>query len=220
MKIDKLSRKYPTYSIKYRVKKEGKYLWISEKGKLLIINKKRSYITTIKTMDIKKYPETDVDVLNTLLDFKDMYTEMQKLNRQKNAYNLVLIQLTNIPKINEKYGRDFGDLMMGEYLSKLQYKFIKDHKSLFRITGIKFGLIIKDKTKFDLLDRALVGTGELLTLRLQFGGITQTIYPNLGISESPYGGKNPDDVIMEAEEALSLTMREDFDSSFCFYNRK
>jgi len=220
MKLEKLSKKYPTYNIKYRVKKEGKYLWISEHGKLLIINKKRSYITTVKTMDIKKYPETDVDVLNTLPDYKEMYSEMQKLNRQKNSYNLVVIQLTNIPKINEKYGRDFGDLMMGEYLSKLRYKFIKDNKSLFRINGIKFGLIIKDKAKFDLLDRALVGTGELLTLRLQFGGVTQTIYPNLGISESPYGGVNPDVVISEADEALALTLRDDFETSFSFYNRK
>jgi len=112
-KLEKLSRKYPTYSIKYRVKKDNDYLWISEKGKMITIEKKRSYISTIKTMDIKLYPETDVDVLNNLPDFKKMYSEMQKLSRQNNPYHLVIIQLSNIPIINEKYGRDFGDLMMG-----------------------------------------------------------------------------------------------------------
>ncbi len=220
MKLDKLSKKYPTYSIKYRVKKEGKYLWISERGKMIIIDKKKSYITTVKTMDIKLYPETEVDVLNTLKNSKDLYTEMQKLNRQKKPYHFVMIQLTNIPKINEKYGRDFGDLMMGEYLSKMRFKFIKDNQSLFRISGIKFGLLIKDKSKFDLLDRALVGTGELMTLQMNFGGVTQTVFPNLGIAESPYGGKNPDDVLTEANTALELSLREDFETSFCFYNKR
>ena len=219
MKIEKLSRKYPIYSIKYRVKNNGTYMWISEQGKMIILEKKKSYISTIKTMDIKKYPETDVDVLNTLPDYKNMYAEMQKLSRQKSQYHLVIIQLTNIPKINEKFGRDFGDLLMGEYLSKLRFKFIKDNKSLFRISGIKFGILIKDKSKFDLLDRALVGSGELMTMQLQFGGVSQTVYPNLGISESPFGGKNADVVIEQANEALELTLNDNFETTFCFFDR-
>jgi len=80
--------------------------------------------------------------------------------------------------------------------------------------------LIKDKSKFDLLDRALVGTGELLTLRMDFGGVTQTIYPNLGIAESPYNAKNADLVYKEATEALELSVRDDFETSYCFYNRK
>lgn len=220
LKLEKLSKKYPTYRIKYRVKKEGNFLWISEYGKMIILDKKRSYISTIKTLDLKLYPETDVDVLNNMLNMKDMYEEMQKLSRQKRPYYLIMIQLTNIPKINEKYGRDFGDLMMGEYLSKLRFKFIKDSQSLFRISGIVFGLLIKEKVKFDLLDRALVGTGELMTLQMNFGGVTQTLYPNLGIAESPYEAKNPDVMIQQATKALELACREDYDSSFCFYNRK
>ena len=220
MKVDKLSKKYPMYSIKYRIKNGNKNLWIIERGKMIIIDKKPSYISVIKPIDLKLYPETDVDVLNNLPDYKKMYQEMQDLSRSKKPYNLVLIQLTNIPTINEKYGRDYGDLMMGEYLSKLRFKFIKDNKSLFRISGLKFGLIVKDKNKFDLLDRALVGTGELLNLRMSFGGITQTIFPNLGISESPYEGKNSDIVYKEASEALMLTLKENFNQSFCFYDRK
>jgi GGDEF domain-containing protein/PAS domain-containing protein len=219
MKLEKLSKKYPTYAIKYRVKKGDKFVWILEKGKVLFIDKKPSYISTIKPMDVKRYPETDVDVLNNLEDYRKLREEMQRLQRKKVTYHFVLIQLSNIPKINEKYGRDFGDLMMGEYLSKLRFKFIKDNHSLYRISGIKFGLIIKEKMKFDLLDRALVGNGELLNLKLQFGGVTQTIFPNIGISESPYEGKDVEKVLTEARDALRLTLSDDFGSSFCFYDR-
>jgi GGDEF domain-containing protein len=125
--------------------------------------------------------------------------------------------LSNIPKINEKFGRDFGDLMMGEYLSKLRFKFIKDNRSLFRISGIQFGLLIKDDKKFELLDRALVGTGELLTMRMKFGGVSEVIYPNLGISVSPYEGKSPEDVYQEALTALKRTEKESYSKSYAYY---
>lgn len=218
--LEKLSKKYPTYTIKYRVKNGSKIEWVIERGKMMIIDKKRAYVSLIKMMDVKLYPDTDVDVLNHLPNQKEMREEMQRLHRKKNAYHLVIIQLTNIPVINEKYGRDFGDLMMGEYLSKIRFKFIKDNKSLFRISGIKFGLLIKDKSKFALLDRALVGSGELFTLQMKFGGVTQTIYPNLGISEAPYDGKNADMVLKEAMDALQLTLTEEYYQSFCFYEKK
>ena len=217
MSVEKLSKKYPTYTLKYRIHKEGTFAWIIEHGKMIIYNKKRQYISIIKPMDIKLYPETDVDVLNSIPNAKELLSEMQHLHRKKNPYHLVIIQLTNVPKINDKFGRDLGDLMMGEYLSKLRFKFIKDNHSLFRISGIKFGLIIKEKGKFDLLDRALVGAGELLTLQMKFGGITQTVYPNIGISESPYEGKKYQEVYEEAMSALKLTMNDDFTNSFHFH---
>ncbi len=219
MLIDKLSKRNPVYSMNYRIEKDGQQLWIKEKGKAIFIGKKKHVISIIRPMDVRRFPTTEVDVLNSLPKFKEMYNEMQRLTRKKNPYHLVVIQLTNIPKINEKYGRDFGDLMMGEYLSKLRFKFIKDNRSLFRISGIQFGLLIKDQKKFELLDRALVGTGELLTMRMKFGGVSQVIYPNLGISESPYEGKNPDDVYNEAITALKRTEKESYQKSFAFYEK-
>ncbi|MEC9484713.1 MAG: diguanylate cyclase [Candidatus Izemoplasma sp.] len=219
MIIEKLSKRNPVYSISYRIIKDNQQLWIKEKGKAIFIGKKKHIISIIRPMDVRRFPTTEVDVLNSLPKFKEMYNEMQRLTRKKTPYHLVVIQLTNIPKINEKYGRDFGDLMMGEYLSKLRFKFIKDNLSLFRISGIRFGLLIKDQKKFELLDRALVGTGEILTMRMKFGGVSQVIYPNLGISESPYEGKNPDDVYNEAITALERTEKESYQKSFAYYEK-
>lgn len=219
-KLEKLTKRYPTYTIKYRVKIESGYRWIQEHGKLLIINKKRTYISTVRPMDLRMYPRTDVDVLNNLLDYRKMMEEMQRLSRTKNSYHLVLINLTNIPKINEKFGRDFGDLMMGEYLSKLRFKFIKDSQSLFRISGIKYGMIIKDNSKFNLMSRALVGQGELFNMNMKFGGVSQTIFPNLGISVCPYEGKNAEQVYEEANNALLITYKANFDKSYNYHKEK
>lgn len=217
--VDKANKKSPVYSTTYRIQDDGKLIWIKEIGKKLYINKDISIISIIKPMEIKQFPETEIDVLNGLPNYKQMYDEMQRLSRGKKPYYLVLIQLSNIPKINNKYGRDVGDLMMGEYLKKTRFNFIKDNQSLFRIGGINFGLIVKDEKKFELLDRALTGNGDLLNLKMVFGGITQTIYPNLGVSESAYVGKSPDQVIEEASEALRISLKDSSDVNYCFFDR-
>ncbi|MCK5762426.1 MAG: diguanylate cyclase, partial [Candidatus Izimaplasma sp.] len=131
-----------------------------------------------------------------------------------------VIHLSNIPNINEKYGRDVGDLMMGEYMKKLRYNFIKDNHSLYRIGGINFALIIKDERKVELIDRALQHGGDLFNLTMVFGGITQTLYPNLGISESNREGKNADQIIEEADEALKITLKDSYDTNYYYYTKK
>lgn len=216
--IEKTSKRNPKYSIDYRIIKEDNLLWVKETGKRITVNKKTTYISIIKILDIKLFPQTEIEVLNGLQSSRKMIDEMQKLNRKKIPYNLLNIQLTNIPKINEKYGRDVGDLMMGEYLKKLRYNFIKDNQSLFRIGGINFGMIIKDEKKYEILVRALQGAGELLNLKMEFGGITQTLYPNIGISVSPYEGKSPDKVFNEAKKALEISLNHDSTSNFCFFD--
>lgn len=217
--LEKTSKKNPVYSIDYRISKDNNLLWVKEKGKQIINNKKISYISIIKILDIKLFPQTEIEVLNGLQNTRKMLDEMQKLNRLKKPYNFLNIQLTNIPKINEKYGRDVGDLMMGEYLKKLRYNFIKDNTSLFRIGGINFGMIIKDEKKYEILVRALQGSGELLNLKMEFGGITQTLYPNIGISESPYEGKSPDKVYEEAKKALEISLNDQSTTNYCFFNK-
>jgi len=80
-------------------------------------------------------------------------------------------------------------------------------------------LIVKDEKKFEVLNRALTGNGDLLNLKMVFGGITQTLYPNLGISESTYNGKSPDQIIEEASEALRMSLKDSSDVNYCFFNR-
>ena len=218
--IEKLSKKRPDYTTTYRVKKNDDYIWIKEVGKKISINKKTSIISLVKPMDIREYPESEIDVLNQLPSSKKMYQEIQEIMHTKNQFTLYVIHLSNIPNINEKYGRDVGDLMMGEYLKKLRYNFIKDNHSLYRIGGIDFGLIIKDERKVELIDRALQHGGDLLNLTMVFGGITQTVYPNLGISEFNNEGETADQIIKEATKALKITLKDSYDANFNYYNKK
>ncbi|MCK5762033.1 MAG: hypothetical protein KAH16_03950, partial [Candidatus Izimaplasma sp.] len=111
--LEKTTKKSPIYTTTYRVKNNDNYIWIKEVGRKIIIEKKTSYISIVKPLDIKQYPESEIDVLNELPNHKKMYEEIQKLCRLKTPFTYIVLYLTNVPKINEKYGRDVGDLMMG-----------------------------------------------------------------------------------------------------------
>jgi GGDEF domain-containing protein len=217
--LEKTTKRYPVYKVKYRIKNGEDLLWVSEVGKRIILDKKESFISIIKPMNIKLFPDTEIDVLNVLKSEKEMYRKMQQLLKEKKTYYLVYIELTNIPNINDKFGRDVGDLMMGEYLKKLQVNIMNNKQNLFRISGIRFGLIIDDPKKFEFFERALTGSGELLNLQMVFGGVTQTVYPNLGIAESPYLGKSPDTMMKEAKKALELSITDESNKNYCFYKR-
>lgn len=215
--LQNLSKKNPVYKTTYRVKKSDHYLWIKEVGKLVIHNKKNTYISIVKPMEVKLFPESEIDVLNSLPTSQKMMVELQRLKSDRIPYYFVLIQLTNIPSINEKYGRDIGDLFMGEYLKKLRYNFIKDEESLYRVDGIKFAMILKNEKKYEVLKRALTGTGELMNFTMQFGGVEQTVYPNLGVVSSPYEAKDVDRVIQEANSALKETLVANAKHNYAFY---
>ncbi len=217
--IQNLSKKNPLYKTTYRIEKSDQILWIKEVGKLVINNKNNSYISLIKPMDVKLFPESEVDVLNSLPNSQKMKIEMQRLTRSKIPYYFILIQLTNIPNLNEKYGRDIGDLFMGEYLKKLRYNFIKDEQSLYRYDGIKFAMIIKNEKKYEVLKRALTGTGELLNFTMQFGGVEHAVYPNLGVTMSPYDGKNVEQVIKEAQSVLNETLEPNMKKNYAFFDQ-
>ena len=218
--LEKLSKKSPNYTTTYRVVNDDKTEWIKEVGRKIFLEKKTSIISVIKPMDIRRFPESEIDVLNQLPIYKNMYKELQKLVLDKTPFTLLMIHLSNVPNINEKYGRDVGDLMMGEYLKKLRYNFIKDNHSLYRVGGINFALIIKDDRKVELIDRALQHGGDLFNLTMVFGGITQTLYPNLGISETNSEGKNADQIIEEALSALKVTLKDSYDANYNYYDRK
>lgn len=164
--IEKTTKKNPLYKISYRIKKSGDYIWIKETGKKVYLDNKFSIVATIKLVDVKQFPETEIDVLNHIPTYKNLYAELQQLLKRNIPFYFIEIDLTNIPNLNDKYGRDVGDLMMGEYLKKLRFNFIKDSKSLYRISGIKFGLIITDERKYEVLKRALIYGGDLLNLKM------------------------------------------------------
>ena len=54
---------------------------------------------------------------------------------------------------------------------------------------------------------------------MKFGGVDQSIFPNIGISEALYGEKNADIVYEQAKKALERTFDPKYDKTYCLYSK-
>ncbi len=206
--IEKASKKRPKYTVHYRIKKGDEYVWIKEVGTLLLYQKRVMFISLAKGLDVKKYPTSNVAVLNGLAIDKAYYEAIQALNKKRDAYTIVTFEITNIPRINEKYGRDVGDLMMGEFLSKLAYHFLKDINAVFRLSGIRFAMLITDKRKVEILKRALKEGGDLINYHMEFGQAKESVYPSFVIHHVDVYDEPVDAIAERALKALDIALDE------------
>ncbi|MBI9009960.1 MAG: PAS domain-containing protein [Tenericutes bacterium] len=206
--IKKATRKNPNYEVKYRIFKNGTYVWLYEKGHLFTHNKKDYLVSSLKGIDLKLFPDTMIHELDSIPGEPQLVNYLVQARKEKEVFHLVLMHLTNIPDINQRFGRDVGNLMIAEYIKKMRYHFAREHNSIFRITGIEFALIIKEEQKYDVLKRALVSGGDLINLRLNIGGIQQVVYPNVGvIKNDPWSSYEVNDFMSLAHKTLEEAIR-------------
>ena len=206
--IKKASKKNPNFEVKYRILKSNTYIWVVEKGHLFTHIKKDYLVSSLKGIDLKLFPETMIHELDSIPDESQLTNYLVQVRKEKEVFHLVLMHLTNIPDINQRFGRDVGNLMIAEYVKKMRYHFAREHNSIFRITGIEFALIIKEEQKFDVLKRALVSGGDLINLKLNIGGIQQVVYPNVGIIKNdPWSNYDVNDFINLGEKTLEEAIR-------------
>ena len=206
--IKKVNKKNPKFEIKYRVIRNNSHIWVVEQGKLFTHNNKDYLISTIKGIDMKIFPDTMIHELDSLPDEEKLSQTLTQARKEKEAFYLVFMHLTNIPDINRRFGRDVGNLMIAEYIKKMRYHFARDLNSIFRVTGIEFALIIKEEQKYEVLKRALVSGGDLINLRLNIGGIQQIVYPNVGIvRHDPWSNYEVSDFMNLGHKALEEAIR-------------
>ena len=206
--IKKASKKNPSYEMKYRIKAGTGFIWIEEKGRVFEFDKKLHIIAAVKPIDIKLFPDTSIHEIDSLPNEQNLLAYLIQIMKEPQPFYLIMIQLTNIPDINQRFGRDVGNLMIAEYIKKMRFHFAKDINSIFRITGIQFALIIKEQRKYDVLYRALQSGGDLVNLMLNIGGIQQIVYPNLGIvRHEPWSEYSVSELNSLANKTLSEAIR-------------
>jgi GGDEF domain-containing protein len=201
--IKKVNEKIGTYELKYRIQTLDNYAWIIEKGRVFKHKKIDHIISTFKPVNLKLFPDTLIEELDSLPYEEDLTKTLSNLRKEKQTFYLIMLHLTNIPDVNKRFGRDVGNLMIAEYVKNMRYHFAREKHTLFRITGIQFALVIKDDLKYQNLHRALTSGGDLINLKLSIGGIQQIIYPNLGIvKHDPWSKIDINDLISLSNKAL------------------
>jgi GGDEF domain-containing protein len=206
--VKKVNKKNPNFEVKYRVSKKNSHIWVSERGHLFSHNKKDYLVSSLRGIDMKLFPETMIHELDSIPDESQLTKYLVQARKDKEIFHLVFMHLTNIPDINQRFGRDVGNLMIAEYIKKMRYNFARENNSIFRITGIEFAIIIKEEQKFDVLKRALVSGGDLINLKLNIGGIQQVVYPNVGIIKNdPWSNYEVNDFMSLGHKTLEEAIR-------------
>lgn len=202
------------YKAKYRYLIDGQYHWIEEQGLTIKIEGKPLQISLVRKLDIKKFPRSSVDVLNNMDTDEAFDQTLAHLHKQQKPYALALIELTNIPFINDTYSRSVGDLMMGEFLDKMRYQFVKEDERLFRLKGTTFAMLLTDDRKIDIFIKTLKENMALLQVPMRFGHIEERLTPSVGMILVKHFNASFMDIKASAYKALEHVLKETTQESY------
>ena len=180
--IERVSKHQMTYEIKYRIIKNDLNVWILEKGHFIGVESKRSIIATIMPLDVNSYKKTQYFEIDSLYPEDKMYPYLKSLAIEHKQFSLISLELTNIKDINDKYGREVGNLMMNDYIRYLKNLYQPDINKFYRISGIRFIMIIDDYKTYEEFHRSLTSNqSELYNIKINISGIKDVVRPKFGV---------------------------------------
>jgi len=126
---------------------------------------------------------------------------------KKKRFSLALIDLERFKKFNDRYGHAFGDEVLKYATSTLRLTFLESACYLFRYGGDEFIAVIPDKDPREAF-RLLRQCGHNLARRpFLFANKCYKITASCGIAVFPADGKNAEELIKKADEAMYFSKR-------------
>jgi diguanylate cyclase (GGDEF)-like protein len=129
---------------------------------------------------------------------------MQRAKRHHNAIAFLMIDLDHFKQVNDTHGHLIGSKLLMEigYLIKAQLRLI-DYA--FRYGGDEFVVLLPQTGK----DAALVVARRLrdslrTSMFCQEEGLNLNVRASIGVATYPHDGKNPREVIRQADEMMYL----------------
>lgn len=217
--LSSLTRKKETFKTRYRFLINGKYIWVTDKGKRIFEDRQSNIIIgTLNKSTTSGFSREGLEALDSLKTGEELHYHLSRLLEDKRTFQLALFELSNIPEVNETYGRNLGNMLMNEYVKKLQSTFLSESSEMFRLTGLVFAVTIVDPRKMDILRKGVLSNKEFLNLKMGYGSIQTELEVLLGVSTSYKDSNDPDKLLEYAHQALGLARHKDFQSNVCYYH--
>lgn len=181
--ISRVSSKNQKYEIKYRVVRDKDVIWVQETGQYVLTNSgDETIIATVMPLDISIFNKTGYIIIDSMKTKDNLITSLTDVLRSSKQFTLALFELSNIVEINEKYGREVGNLMINEYIKIIKNQYAYDSKEIFRITGIRFALIITDDRIYDAFHKAVIDNNSLIyNTKIPIAEIKEIVKPKFGV---------------------------------------
>lgn len=204
----------PRYSLSYRYNTGNRSIYIKEEGSRITNGKVVELCGIIRIIDGQK-----VDRNNSFIDKvygePEMYSSIDRLYKENQTFQVVLMKLTSIEQMNKKYGRAFGDMVISEYVKWINNKFV-DVNLIYRVSGLEFVFIITDYRKMEILKKELANDEKILHMGIQFGNNKAKVEAAMGICYSS-DGINSKDLYNKAQETLRICSKEQYLTNYAYY---
>lgn len=206
------------YATNYRIMIDGNYIWVKEKGKRLFEDKHSAVIMGIITpLSATSFRKTNIEILDNIKDENHLSVDLKNLIKTQRPFQLAIIKLANIPNINEKHGREIGNMVMGHYISKIKQSFVTESSDIYRLSGLEFALTITDPRKMGALKNGLKSDENYLNLSIEYGAIHVELEVFIGIAEMHTDAVNAMELYQNANRALKTAMNPQYKGNGCYY---
>lgn len=216
--IRSLTPERPTYSITYRLRVGDKYEFVKEVGKRIFDDEHSNVILGFtKKVNANYYERTGMEYIDSAKSVEELLVALDTLYKDHRVFQLVCINLTSLPDINNRCGRAVGNMIMNEYIKKLKNNFMSDTSELYRTSGLVFYFIITDTRKMELFKRGLVSDPTSMNLALNYGSLHAELKVNIGIAEANIDGLNKEELIANCNTAINATLNPNYRLNYAFY---
>lgn len=206
------------YTSSYRMMINHQYHWFREKGIRLFEDQQTATIMgTLNPIKTKHFQASHIDELDQLHDHNDFMVHMHQLFQSNRYFQCLVFRLKNIPKINESYGRDVGNMLMAEYIKKMRQNFVTESGGIFRISGIEFAVTLTDPRKMEVLESGVKTNPAFLNLHMQYGSIQADLEVFGGIAVGGGDAQEEHQLYQAAKQALNIAESLKYKSNICFY---
>lgn len=216
--VSDLTPNKPSYSLSYRLMIDGQYIWIKEKGKRLFEDQKTSVIMGIMTpLHSAHFRKTHIEILDTIKDENYLLPDLKQLIKNGRPFQLAVINLKNIPKINELHGREVGNMLMAQYISRLKTSFLTESSDIYRLSGLEFAMTITDARKMASLSQGIRAQENYLNMSIEYGAITAELEVFIGIAQMYDDAINAQDLYQNAATALKTAQLPQYRGQGCYF---
>ncbi len=209
-----LEKKMPFFSCEYRVRtKNGRYIWISSRGKALWDEEGRAVRLAGSHTDIteRKQMESELKYMAfydplTNLPRRDVFKEkfkaaMTDARRNGKKLAVLFIDLDNFKTINDSFGHLAGDKLLKMISTKLK-ACVRETDTVSRVGGDEFVILLPDINSTEDTDRIIDRILELCNQPIKLSNHELYASMSIGIAIYPDHGKSERAILKNADIAM------------------
>lgn len=125
--------------------------------------------------------------------------ELERASRYRSVISLMMIDLDEFKSLNDQFGHQMGDSVLRQ-VSEIFARKLRKADIICRFGGDEFAILLPETTA----DRAYATAEKLRSevAGINFPGVARVISLSIGVACSPDNGRNRDELLKAADEAL------------------